>query len=449
MKRIAFSIITCFFVLFTAQGQAPTAASTVSFNFEQFQKKVTKSDADIQDPKKSLAPKTWFSRGELMQTVYELNGVRKNIAIGLEGFMAKSLFGEPKSIETAELSNGTKQEKYVYEGYELIFNNSKLANWNQTRYLVERPLDKAYEAFAKCQELDKEGKMAKKLLEKYTELAEQYQKEGISEYLKGTQADEAKDVNLSHNFYVSAFKNFKNAVEVNALPIINKQDTIYMYYAGFCANRAKDFSSAIKYLEMARSLKLEDAAMYQLLGETYIETGDTTKGIAVVKDGISTIKENGALVIFLVNFYLKKGESQAALEYLKMAKEQDPSNKTLYFVEGTLYDKLNDFENAKTAYQKAIDMDPAYFEPTFNFAALHYNRAVKMIDDAVLEKDNKVYEQKINAAYKELEKVVPMMEKAAELGPEDKAVLETLKNIYYRLKMTDKMEEIKQRLDKL
>jgi tetratricopeptide (TPR) repeat protein len=449
MKRIAFSIITCFFVLLTALGQAPPAASTVSFNFEQFQKKVTKSDADLQDPKKSVAPKTWFSRGELMQTVYELNGVRKSITLGLDGFLAKSMFGEPKSIETAELSNGTKEEKYIYEGYDLVFENGKLANWNQTKYIVERPLDKAYEAFLKCRELDTEGKMAKKLLEKFTELAEQYQKEGIAEYLKGTQADKTKDESLSQKLYASAFQNFKNAVEVNSLPVINKQDTVYMYYAGFCANLTKDYSSAIKYLEMARSLKLEDPAMYQLLGETYLATGDSAKGVEVVKEGIASLKENGTLVIFLVNYYLRKGESKEALDYLKLAKEQDPNNKTLYFVEGTLYDKLNNFDGAKAAYQKAMEMDPTYFEPTFNFAALHYNRAVKMIDDAVLEKDNKIYEQKINAAYKELENVVPMMEKAAELGPNDRSVLETLKNIYYRLKMTDKMEEIKQRLEKL
>ncbi|MFN8206429.1 MAG: hypothetical protein U0T82_03360 [Bacteroidales bacterium] len=44
-------------------------------------------------------------------------------------------------------------------------------------------------------------------------------------------------------------------------------------------------------------------------------------------------------------------------------------------MEGTLYDKLNNFDGAKAAYQKAMDMDPAYFEPTFNFAALHYNRS--------------------------------------------------------------------------
>ncbi|NJM14485.1 MAG: hypothetical protein HC896_03090 [Bacteroidales bacterium] len=48
-----------------------------------------------------------------------------------------------------------------------------------------------------------------------------------------------------------------------------------------------------------------------------------------------------------------------------------------------------------------------------------------------------------------LSKAVPFMEKALEINPDDIGALETLKTLYYRLKMEDKHNEIQERLDKL
>jgi hypothetical protein len=46
-------------------------------------------------------------------------------------------------------------------------------------------------------------------------------------------------------------------------------------------------------------------------------------------------------------------------------------------------------------------------------------------------------------------KALPFMEKANELKPNDVYAMRSLKELYYRLKMTDKYNEIKARLDAL
>jgi tetratricopeptide (TPR) repeat protein len=451
MKRIAFFIITCLCIPIVANSQSGGGSTQLNMNFEQYTKKVQKSDADIQDPKKSIAPKVWYNRGELMQEIYGLNGIRNSIQKGMEQVVAKMMFSEPKSVETTQLPNGATREKYVYDGYNLIFEGGKLVDWDQTRSILDRPLDKALESYMKANELDTEGKMTKKLVEKLngagtSSLTKEYLRDGIYLFEKGAQAEDEKDEAAATQKYNNAFLDFKGILAIYALPIINFKDTIYSYYAGFSAFKAKNYKGAIEYLEKACALNLQDASIYEYLATTYNLTGDTAKELETIKAGFMNLKENGRLVIQLVNFYLKTGDTKAALEYLNIAKKQDPSNKTLYFAEGTLADKIGDFEKSQIAYEKALEIDPNYFDATFNYGVLYFNRAVKMFDDAMMEKDNKIFATKKAAAELELKKAIPYMEKANELNPNDKQTLETLKTLYYRLQMNDKLEEVKQKL---
>ena len=53
------------------------------------------------------------------------------------------------------------------------------------------------------------------------------------------------------------------------------------------------------------------------------------------------------------------------------------------------------------------------------------------------------YNQKKAIADEELKKAVPVMEKAHQIMPKDEATMQTLKTLYYRLKMDDKLKQIK------
>ena len=219
-----------------------------------------------------------------------------------------------------------------------------------------------------------------------------------------------------------------------------------MYYTGVAARKAGKPDDAIVYFEQARALNYNEPLMYELLATSYAEMGQDDKAIEALQEGFKRFPNNNRIVIALINNYLKKGDSQAALDYLAIAKQQDPNNKTFFFAEGTLYDKLGKIEEAKAAYQKALEIDPNYYDAIFNFGVLYYTQAKKLIDEAAFEIDPNEASRKEEVALKELEKCVPYLEKALELQPNDKNILETLQPIYYKLKMMEKYEKVKEQL---
>ena len=64
----------------------------------------------------------------------------------------------------------------------------------------------------------------------------------------------------------------------------------------------------------------------------------------------------------MINFYLNSNQSKEALEYLTLAKQNDPTNASFHFAEGTLFDKIGDFEKSVSAYRGAIELNPEYFD---------------------------------------------------------------------------------------
>ena len=88
------------------------------------------------------------------------------------------------------------------------------------------------------------------------------------------------------------------------------------------------------------------------------------------------------MLVELINYYLTAGESEEALQYLNMAKEGDPGNKSYHFAEGTLYDKMGNEEKAVAAYEEAIEIDPTYFDAYYNLGVMYYNKAVEYFTEA-------------------------------------------------------------------
>ena len=140
-----------------------------------------------------------------------------------------------------------------------------------------------------------------------------------------------------------------------------------------------------------------------------------------------------------------------ALRYLDIAIEQDPKNASYFFARGTLYDKLQKPEEAIASYMKAIEYKEDYFDAYYNLGAVYYNKGVKQIDvaNAVPSNQPEKYEVEKEKADIEFKKAIPYMEKAHEVNPTDKFTMESLKTLYYRLKMLDKHAEIVEKMKNL
>ncbi len=417
MRQVTLLLATVFLFGINCFGQNENKVKGLKDN-------IAKSDEATQDPKKSINPKTWMDRGKLFQDVYGLNV--SYLRPGMPTNEAKLYFKEPKNIETSE-EGGAVKETYVYGQIRLNFENGGLRTWEETQTIIDNPLMKAVAAYQKASSLDEKGKNAKKINEAYKLINTDLESKAFNEYYGKR--------------YKEAYNTALDKIEVGKL--LGISDTMFYYYAGFFAYDQSMTDNSMwqetidnfgKALSFSGFKDPEKGGVYPRIYQAYTHKGDTLGGFKYLKEGFEKYSDNLEVIYALINHYLVRGESREALEYVGQAKAKDPNNPNLLFAEGALYDKLGDKDKSIEAYDAAIAADPKKFDPYYNKAVVYYNSAIKLMEEANNEKTNEGFEAKRDIAEAEFMKAIPPLEKAHELNPADRDIMETLKTLYYRLK---------------
>ncbi len=425
MKRLSFSFLVL--VIVTASYvKAQTEDVQPIINYKALENKLKKSDSSIEDPKKNNKAKTWLERGLLMMEIYSIN--LQYIRSGMSVSEAKLFFREPDEIKQTQ-DGADMIEEYVYERINLIFKNGALDDWVETNKIHENPLPEAKKAFEKAIELDTEGKYIEEIKEHLNKLKLQFESEAVYAYNKDD--------------YEASYQNFKEILKINELKVMEGVvDTVIFYNAGRLAREMENHEEAIELFKIVDRYNYNNPFLYIFLSSSYNEIGDSTSGVEALKTGFMKFPENQNILIELINYYLLKGLADEALEYIAIAKEDDPENISFYFAEGTLYDKLERFDDAKRSYEHCLELDENYFNAHYNLGVLFYNKAVKLYEEANLINDIQEYEQAKALADAEVANALPYIERAHEINPDDVESLKTLKTLYYRLQMDDKYEEV-------
>lgn len=304
--------------------------------------------------------------------------------------------------------------------------------------LSDDPLTVAFESYMKALKLDEKDKFSKSIKIKLTLLISDLQNQAVA----GFNAEN----------YDKALSSFEQvlAIENNPAYESNSVDTVIIFNAGLAAFNAKNYDKAIEFYKEAAKYKYNGAKTVDLIAKSYLAKNDTASAVSTLQNGLVEYKNDSNLLVELINIYLTKSPDEA-MKYLDMAIEQDPKNASYYFAEGTLYDKLNNTDKAAECYQKAIDLKDDYFDAYYNLGALYYNKGVKQVDvaNAVPSNQPEKYEVEKDKADAEFKKALPFMEKANQINPNERNTLESLKTLYYRLKMLDKHAEVIEKLKNL
>ena len=106
---------------------------------------------------------------------------------------------------------------------------------------------------------------------------------------------------------------------------------------------------------------------------------------------------------------------------------------------------------AEEAYKKAVEIDPKFADGWYNIGRLYFNQGVTANDkaNAIPLNDEAGFKDAMDVADKYFKDGLPFFEKAFEINPNDPILLNALKQIYYRFKMNDKLQEVQKRLDNL
>ena len=300
------------------------------------------------------------------------------------------------------------------------------------------PLGEAYSAFEKAMELDTKGGTKKRIITNmiYNTLA-------VNLYTQGSGQFEAKD-------FTGALKSFETQIIITeGDKYVGVVDTGMYYNAGLAAINAGKYQDAIKYFDSCIEMKYLGITPHIQVYESYLGLGDTLKAEQYLLDLPGKYPEDNTVTLQLIDHYIKSNNNDEALKYMKIAKEADPNNFSLYFAEGIIYLNQNKFDEAIPNLVRSIELKPDLYDSQYGLGAAYINKASDMFVKANDIMDVNKYSAAIDEAMLVFAKALPFMEKAYELKPDDVFAMRSLKELYYRLKMTDKYDAIKAKLDKL
>lgn len=199
------------------------------------------------------------------------------------------------------------------------------------------PLAEAYAAYEKAMELDTKGGIKKRIITNmiYNALAMDLLAQGIKRF-------EEKE-------FEGALKSFATQIEITESDkYAGVPDTGMYYNAGLAAINAKNYEEALKYFQKCADMKYQGLITHIQIYECYLGQGDTIKAENYLLDLPNKFPGDNMAIFQLIDFYQKSNKYDEAFKYMKIAKEQDPNNYSLYLSSGIMY--LNQYK-----YDEAIE----------------------------------------------------------------------------------------------
>ena len=419
MKRI-FIALAVLLTVQIADAQVKTPADA--------KKAVESAAAATENPKKAVKPATWLKLAGAYMDAY--TAPMGNGWIGANKQELTFLMGgeKPSSTQNVTLA-GESYSKESYATMNYYFNaNQQLAIIEVTKPVYDDALNQALNAYKEAQKVDVKGSKTKDIDAGIKNIAAKYMELGMNDYMFGD--------------YKGAAENFENSVNANAEapnPVI---DTMTIYNAGFTALLAGNLEKAESFfLKCAELGYAEDGEVYAKLGDIYSKLDEKEKSKAVLEEGFSKYPSNQSIIIGLINYYIESGEQPDELfALLDVAKQNEPNNASLYYVEGDIHNKLGHKEEARAAYLKSNEINPDYEFGLIGLGIMYYNEALELQEKASTEFDNAKYEAIIVEFETALKNALDPFEKAFTISKDNEikvSIAEYLKNIYYRFRDQD------------
>ncbi len=302
--------------------------------------------------------------------------------------------------------------------------------------LAPNALEVAYESYKKCDELDSRGEFSTDVQNNYRVIASNFFNQGVAKY------NESDYMGAANSF----LNTYKITMEMGAL------DTLALSNVALAYDIAEEYDLALERYMQLIEIGYQDPLIYNSIATLYLnQNKDTVLSEKYVVQGRALFPDDYQLLIAETNLFLARGDNEKAIENLQQALVTDPDNKTIWFALGTNYENVGNAEEAEKAYQKCIEIDPAYADAYYNMGAMYNNQAAEIIEvanelplDAVEEYDTE--KAKADAL---LEKALPYLEKSDELNPDNLGTLQTLKQIYTILKQMDNLKLVNDRIKAL
>jgi len=422
--------------------KAQDATTVALLNYNTVKKKVEKSDADAQDPKKNTKAATWQKRGEIYQDVFMIG--LEQLSEGMDPATVKLFYKEPNSTDTVTI-DGVVSETYIYDHMSYTFVNSALQDWKKLDPIVENPLRIATDAYRKALELDDKGKVGPKVKENLVELKNQLKRDGVNHYYLET--------------YDKALGSFENVLEINEMDIFaGEMDTTMVQYSGIIAREiaAKTeneelYLKAIDYYHQLADVDFGGANTYLQIKMDYITLGDTLKALDILKEAYEKYPDTVNIIANIADTYIQLKQFDEGIEYMATVIENNPNLPESYYWNGRLLinkEEIEYIDKAIESYKKSAELDPSIYYVWYDVGYIYYLQGADFYERSNTEEHEATRDKLIELGKEKYLEAIPVLEKAYELNIENSTVkfetLDLLQRIYYKEQMMDEYERVKE-----
>lgn len=245
--------------------------------------------------------------------------------------------------------------------------------------------------------------------------------------------------------------------------IAKPQDTTGYLYAGFSAQQAGKYQLAIdNYMALKRYTSLSKSVYNSLIICKRAKNAPLEERLDTVEEAIFNYNDHIPYIIEENRLLVELSRYEEAESRLQTVLQRNPQVYDLVLLRADLFDRVfkesyNEgqperseryFDLASKEYERFLMAFPEHFKANHNFAVMINEKANRYYVSA-----NLLSEEEYQISGKETEdqghlwtrKALPYMERALDLQPNDKDVLKALRAFYQRLKLVEKLAQLKNR----
>ncbi|MGM9787916.1 MAG: tetratricopeptide repeat protein [Candidatus Cryptobacteroides sp.] len=399
-------------------------AQTTGKSPEAAKKAVEKAIEKTENPKQSEKPDTWIKLGKAYIDAY--NAPKGAGWIGAQRAELALILGDdqPSKEEWVNLS-GADYIKAEFPTRNYYYNENEILQFVEvTQPVFPDALERALAAYKKAAELDAAGKKSKDLKEAFRSLSINFTDEAYLAYTLG-------DLQRASYF-------FEKTVESSEQQPYAVVDTNAVYNSALTSYILGDFDKAQSYYEKSLSLGYygDDGDAFAKLADIATKKGDNEAARNYLEQAFLQFPKSQSVLVGLINYYMNSGENTDRLfDLINAAKENEPNNASLYYVEGNVYLQLGREEEAVNSYSQCATINPDYEFGFIGIGQLYYNKAVTIQEVAANEMDDNKYNALVADFEVALKNCIEPFETAYAVTKDTTikvAIAEYLRNVYYR-----------------
>ncbi len=350
-------------------------------------------------------------------------------AIRVGKLASTSLNTAKESIDKAASNDKTAQLPQTYALKAAIYGS--LAN-DTTQQSRDNLIATSLEAFKKAEAADTKGENKSLIDESKRNIANYQLQKGVKQYQSG-----------KYDLAYTAFDNYRQYFP---------EDTNAILYTGLAAANAKNNDAAISnYKKLVTTKYSKSTGIYSDLVSLYLMKKDTASAIKIMDEATKKFPKNAELAKREIELNLQAGNKKEVVQKIETAIANDPKNKALYYYAGLTYSAAKDYPKAMEYYQKALDLDPNYFEANLNMGYVVMSPAIDIFNAAnkLPASKQKEYTAAIAKSNALFDKAKPYILKATEVNPTSLEALSNLKTVYIGKKEDANAAAVQKKIDAL